>query len=137
MDEVEPFAGIVDVLRELQKKGFSIGVLTSNQAVVANEFFEAHDFPKFDFVVSEKTLFGKDRALRRIIKRFGLEKNQVLYVGDEPRDVSASRKAGVQVLGVTWGLAGVEGFAQKMPDKLVNSPKDLLSTILELAGFEK
>lgn len=135
MDEVEPYKGIVDVLHELKKKGFSIGVLTSNQAVIANEFFNAHKFPKFDFVVSEKTLFGKDRALRRIIKRYGLENNQVLYVGDEPRDVTASHKAGIQVLGVSWGLAGREGFRHHMPDKIVDTPRELQEVIFELAGY--
>jgi len=129
MDAVHPYAGIVEMLYSLQKSGYSIGVLTSNQASLVHEFFLKHSFPVFDFVVSEKTIFGKDKALKRIIKRNGLDKNQILYVGDEPRDVTASRKAGVHVIGVTWGLAGVEGFEKIAPDKLVKSPNELLDTI--------
>lgn len=133
MNKVYPYDGIVEVLRKLQELGFSIGVLTSNQATLVNEFFVNHNFPEFDFVVSEKTIFGKDKALKRIIKRFGLQKDQIVYVGDEPRDVTASRKAGIQVIGVTWGLAGVEGFEKIIPNHLVHSPKELLKTIRNLA----
>lgn len=133
MDDVYPYEGIVDVLHELQKLGFSIGVLTSNQASLVNEFFKKHGFPHFDFVVSEKTIFGKDKALKRIIRRFGLEVDQILYVGDEPRDVAASHKAGVRAIGVSWGLAGAEGLEKAKPDILVNNSHELLQSIKKLA----
>jgi len=133
MDVVDPYDGIVEMLHQLQEIGYSIGVLTSNQTALVQEFFKKHNFPIFDFVVSEKTIFGKDKALKRIIKRYGLEKDQILYVGDEPRDVTASRKAGVHVIGVTWGLAGVEGFEKTAPDKLVKSPKELLNSIKSMS----
>ena len=129
MDVVDPYKGVVEMLNSLQESGYSIGVLTSNQASLVQEFFKKHNFPAFDFVVSEKTIFGKDKALRRIIKRYSLDKDQILYVGDEPRDVTASRKAGVYSIGVTWGLAGFEGFEKIAPDKLVSSPKELLYSI--------
>lgn len=133
MDQVKPYDDIVSVLFELQSRGFSIGVLTSNQAALVQDFFKKHAFPNFDFVVSEKTIFGKDKALKKIIKRFDLDREQVLYVGDEPRDVTASHKAGIQVIGVSWGLAGNEGFEVIVPDKLVHTPKELLKTIVELS----
>jgi phosphoglycolate phosphatase len=129
MDKVYPYEGIVELLTTLRLEGFSIGVLTSNQASLVQEFFKKHSFPNFDFVVSEKTIFGKDKALKKIIRSFALEKQRVLYVGDEPRDVTASHKAGIRVIGVSWGLAGVEGFEVIAPDVLVHTPKELLTTI--------
>ncbi len=134
MDEVLPYEGIVSMLEGLRHSGFSIGVLTSNQAPLVKEFFRKHNFPDFDFVVSEKTLFGKDKALKRILKRHELSREQVIYVGDEPRDVTASHKAGIQVIGVSWGLGGVEGLQPAKPDVLVHSPTELLDTIKNLAA---
>jgi phosphoglycolate phosphatase len=133
IDRVRPYEGIVKVLHELKQSGFSIGVLTSNQAPLVEEFFQVHGFPEFDFVVSEKTIFGKDKALRKILKRFELRRDQVLYIGDEPRDVTASRKAGVMAIGVSWGLAGTEGFMNATPDYIVHTPKELLNTIVGLS----
>ena len=69
MSEVQPYPDIVQTLRELQAEGISIGVLTSNNDELVADFFKAHEFPQFDFVVSEKTLFGKEKALRKIIEK--------------------------------------------------------------------
>ena len=87
MHEVSPHEGIIPMLQDLQNRGISIGVLTSNNAALVQDFFDTNGFPEFDFVVSEKTLFGKEKALRRIMKRHRLKKERVVYVGDEPRAV--------------------------------------------------
>ena len=134
MGEVQPYGGIVEMLRELQKQGVSIGVLTSNDAGLVQDFFTAHKFPTFDFVVSEKTMFGKEKALRRIMKRHSLSPNNVVYVGDEPRDITASNKAGIKVIGVTWGVGGKEAFETTTPDVQVDTVAQLQ---LELMRFKK
>lgn len=133
MGEVEPYDGVVEVLEKLRSDGFSIGVLTSNNAALVKDFFNRHSFPKFDFIVSEKTYFGKEKALKRIMKRFELRKEQVLYIGDEPRDVTACHKAGIQVIAVTWGIGGEESFEKNIPSELVRSPQELLDTIEKLS----
>lgn len=131
MDEVNPYDGVVDVLKNLQNAGVSIGVLTSNNAALVSEFFEKHNFPVFDFIVSEKTLFGKEKALRRIIKRHKLIDHRIIYVGDEPRDITACYKAGIKVIGVTWGVGGREGLESTPPDRLVDTAKQLQAAITE------
>lgn len=133
MDEVKPYPGVVDCIKELQRHGCAVGVLTSNQEGLVRKFFADNQFPDFDFVVSEKTLFGKDKALRKIIRRRGLDAEQVFYVGDEPRDVVACRRIGVKVIGVSWGLAGPDGFGSDKPDHLV-STADQLKTVIMSGG---
>lgn len=135
MDEVQPCPGVVGVLKRLKKDGFALGILTSNQTELVNEFLKVHKFPEFDFVVSEKTLFGKEKALRKILKHYELKNSQVIYVGDEPRDVTASRKAIISVIGVSWGLAGRVGFRKNQPDKLVDSADELYESILSLTNL--
>jgi HAD superfamily hydrolase (TIGR01549 family) len=132
MDQVEPYPGVVEALYTLQERGYSIGVLTSNQLGLVQDFFATHQFPAFDFVVSEKTMFGKEKALHRIMKRHHLQKEQIIYVGDEPRDVSASRKADVKVIGVSWGAGGTEGFELDVPDRIVATVPELLTAIDDL-----
>lgn len=132
MNEVKPYSGIIDALQELKAKGYRLGVLTSNQEHLVREFLETHQYPLFDFIVSEKTLFGKDKALKRIIKKFALDSRGVVYVGDEVRDVAACNKANIDVIAVTWGVAGVGGFAKVTPTRSIDSPTQLVETIAEL-----
>ena len=129
MKEVQPYDGIVEELTAIKKSGYDIGILTSNQEPLVRDFLNDFNFPEFTFLVSEKSIFGKDKALKKIIKKQNLDKDTVVYVGDEPRDVIACRKTGIAVIGVSWGLAGVEGFAKAEPDRLIDQPKNLLKTI--------
>ena len=132
MSEVKPYDGIVEALQELKAQGYRLGVLTSNQEPIVREFLETHQYPLFDFIVSEKTLFGKDKALRKIMKKFALDTRGVVYVGDKPRDIIASRKADIAVIGVSWGLAGVDGLGKTPPDILVHQPSDIVKAVQSL-----
>ncbi|HMT56102.1 MAG TPA: HAD family hydrolase [Candidatus Saccharibacteria bacterium] len=135
MGSVKPYDGIVQVLKDIQQAGMTIGVLTSNDAQLVRDFFDAHGFPHFDFIVSEKTLFGKDKALKRIMKRHGLAREQVLYVGDEPRDIAASHKAGIRVVGVTWGVGGRVGLEPTKADAQVDTPRELKEALFKMNGL--
>lgn len=129
MSEVKPYVGIIDALQELKAKGYRLGVLTSNQEHIVREFLETHQYPLFDFIVSEKTLFGKDKALKRILKNFSLDKQHVVYVGDEMRDVVACRRIDVDVIAVEWGLAGPDGFSKSTPTKIISKTSDLVAAV--------
>lgn len=131
MDEVKPYAGVVEVLNDIQKQGVSIGVLTSNDGALVHDYLIKNNFPIFDFIVSEKTMFGKEKALKKIMKRHSLVRSRVVYVGDEPRDITASNKAGIKVIGVTWGVGGREGLMSSPPDWLVDTPLQLKQVILK------
>lgn len=132
VDEVKAYPGMTNLVESLLKSGYQVGVLSSNRVEFLNDFFANNNFPKLSFVISEKSLFGKDKALKKIMQSQGLNSKEVVYVGDEPRDVEASRKAGIQVIGVSWGLAGHDGFASAPPDKIVDSADQLESVIKQV-----
>lgn len=131
LQEVRPYDGVREMLHDLKNADLTIGVLTSNDGTLVQEFLETHEFPLFDFVVSEKAIFGKDKALKKIMHRHELTPDQVVYVGDEPRDVTASKKAGVYVIGVTWGFGGPESMEATQPDKTVSTVSELKEAIYE------
>jgi len=133
MTEVEPYDGVQQVLKKLKKDGYMVGILTSNQASLVQDFLHTHTFPKLDFIVSERAVFGKDKALSRIMKRYDLSNDQIVYIGDEPRDVVACNKANIQIVGVTWGLGGKEGYELNKPDVVVSDMKDLKPAIDKLS----
>ncbi len=129
MAEVDPYPGVVPMLKRLVADGYPIGVLTSNNAGLVYDFLKAHDFPDFNFVVAEKTIFGKDKALRKIMKRHNLRTDEIVYVGDEPRDVLASKKAGIETIAVTWGVGGVDGLSPSKPRMMVDTAEQLEQAI--------
>jgi phosphoglycolate phosphatase len=55
-------------------------------------------------------------------RKFQIDRNQMLYVGDELRDVQACKKIGVKIAAVTWGFDSAPLLAASKPDLLCHSP---------------
>ena len=119
--------GMREVLLELRRHVDSFGVLTSNAPANVDLFLENHGLrPQFDFISSTSKLTGKAKHLKAIRKTFSLRPEQMLYIGDELRDVKASQKAGIPVAAVTWGFNSRESLAAEKPDYLIDEPADFL-----------
>lgn len=124
--DVRPIAGMPEVLKELHGRGHRIGILTSNSETNVLAFIARHQLPYFHFVRTSSKLFGKSREMRRILKNEGLSPERVLYIGDETRDIEASREAGLRVAAVGWGYNAPEVLAALGPDHLLKHPGELL-----------
>jgi phosphoglycolate phosphatase len=123
MDSVRVFAGLPEVLHTLKGQGRKLGILSSNSRANILACLRANHLEEvFDFVVGYPRLFGKARALRRLLRREGGREEAWLYVGDEVRDVRAARKAGVDVAAVTWGFQEVGILEGHGPTYIVSEP---------------
>lgn len=124
---LKPVKGIKEVLVELKKREFNLGVLTSNLESNVNRFLENNDLTLFDFIYSEGNLFGKDKTMRKMLEDLKLSSEQVIYIGDETRDIDAAKKVGIKVAAVTWGYNSAKALKERNPDHIINRPNELLS----------
>lgn len=119
--------GMSEVLVELRRHVDSFGILTSNATANVDLFLRTHGLrEQFDFISSTSKLTGKAKHLKAIRKTFSLRAEEMLYIGDELRDVKASQKAGIPVAAVTWGFNSRESLAAESPDYLFHQPEDFL-----------
>ena len=119
--------GMGEVLVELRKHVHSFGILTSNATANVDLFLKTHGIrEQFDFISSTSKLTGKSKHLKAIRKTFSLCPGQMLYIGDELRDVKASQKAGIPIAAVTWGFNSRQSLAAAAPDFLFDHPADFL-----------
>jgi phosphoglycolate phosphatase len=130
MDLVNPIAGVPEVLSSIHERGEKMGILTSNSEANVASFLKRHDLPYFYFIRTSSKLFGKAGEMNRLIRSEKLVPSEVLYVGDETRDIEAARESGLRMAAVTWGYNSESALAALNPDYLLASPKDLLSLIL-------
>jgi len=122
--------GIDEVLKELRPRVQSFGVLTSNAPANVDLFLRAHGLRElFDFISSTSKLTGKAKHIKAIRKTFSLKESEMLYVGDEIRDVVASKKAHIPVAAVTWGFNSPEALAEHHPQHLINQVGELLDLV--------
>jgi phosphoglycolate phosphatase-like HAD superfamily hydrolase len=120
-------AGMPEVIVEMRRHARSFGILTSNATSNVDLFLRTHGLrDAFDFISSTSKLTGKAKHLKAIRKTFSLRPEEMLYIGDELRDVKASQKAGIPVAAVTWGFNSRESLAAHSPDYLFDHPTDFL-----------
>ncbi len=115
------------VLAELVARGHRLGILSSNGEAAIRSCLRANSVEDhFAFVIGYPKLFGKSKALRRILKQERIDRGQVLYVGDEMRDVEAAKKAKVAVAAVSWGFHAEALLRSGGPDAMLVEPRELI-----------
>ena len=127
MEDPNPIKGMIPILKELKKKSYKLGILTSNSEKNVKRFLGIHDIDFFDFIDSA-SLFGKQRHMRRLRWRYRIKKDDFYYFGDETRDVVASRKAGVKCISVIWGY-NTKKILKEYNEHIAEKPKDILKLI--------
>jgi len=132
MKAVEAFSVIPELLLALKKKDYSLGIVTSNSRKNVDIFLKSNNITSFDFIISNAGLFGKSLVLRKFLKQRHMPNEQVIYIGDEVRDIEAARKANIQVIAVSWGINSVERLKLAEPDFLVQNTDEILKVLVEL-----
>ncbi|MGI0047253.1 MAG: HAD-IA family hydrolase [Nitrosotalea sp.] len=124
---------IKDTLEKLKKSGCILGILTTNSRENVMEFLKNNDLQLFDFVYTGRAVYGKSRLLKKLMKEKTIPHDDPIYVGDEIRDVEAAKKAGIRVIGVSWGYNTKAALEKASPDYIVEKPEDLQAVILNNA----
>lgn len=116
----------------LNKDGFTLGIVTSNSKTNVESFLETNGINFIDFVHGDVGIFGKARKLQAVIKNSGYTIDEVIYIGDEVRDIEAAKIIGIKVIAVTWGFNNKEALEKKSPDYIVSKPNQITDIAREL-----
>jgi phosphoglycolate phosphatase len=130
IEGVKLIEGMHDVLHELHRRGVQLGILSSNDQKNIETFLRNHDIHVFDFTYSARTIWGKHHSLKKLMRRHHFDAADVLYIGDESRDIVSARHSRTTSVAVAWGCNSREHLAEESPDHLLTDPRELL----ELCG---
>ena len=126
---IRTFPNIQQVLLKIKQKDLQLGILSSNSKANIEKLLRAKSMMVFDFIHSESNLLAKGQALKSLLKKYRLKNNEVVYIGDEVRDIEAAKENGVQVISVIWGFNKKEILKKSKPEYLIEKPQDILKII--------
>ena len=126
---VKPIDGISQEIHTLKKKSYSLGLITSNNKDIVLSFLKENNLDIFDYIYTGTSVFGKARAMQKFLEKYSLINDQVIYIGDEIRDIEATQKVKIPIIAVTWGYNSHKGLAKYNPDYLVDKPENLHEVI--------
>ena len=120
------FDGIKEVVDILNNEDFNLVVVSSNSEETIKEILQRNDVHVFTNIFSSKNLFGKHITINNYIKKNNLKREDIIYVGDELRDIDSCKKSGVKIISVSWGFDSPELLMNNKPDYLVNTPGEIV-----------
>jgi HAD superfamily hydrolase (TIGR01549 family) len=125
-------AGTKTLLKDLKKEGYKIGIMSYNSKANIAKFLLNEKIDFIDFIETEKSMFGKHKMMNRFLKAKKLSPSNVIYIGDEIRDIKAMRKVEVPIISTAWGISEKEKLEAYNPDLVVEKPKEVIQKIKEL-----
>ena len=123
---------IIDVIKELKKRGYKIILGTSKPIEFAERILKQMDCLKyFDFIgaaESDTKRATKEEVLAWVIEEYRIndEKNQAIMIGDRMYDILGAHAVGIETIGVLWGYGSKEELKKYGAKEIIKSPKDLL-----------
>ncbi|KEF38529.1 haloacid dehalogenase superfamily enzyme, subfamily IA [Schinkia azotoformans MEV2011] len=126
---IKPYDGIKEMLNDVEKKGCKIAIISSNSRENILYFLKHYQIKNIKEVLCSSKIHGKDRLIIRFLREKQLKSSEVVYVGDEHRDVVACKKTGVQMIWVGWGYDAEEVVDPLKPDYKVYTPAEILKVI--------
>jgi phosphoglycolate phosphatase len=129
LHELRLFDGIKDMLHQLDDKGYQTSIISSNSRDNILSFLKRNNITSIDNVLCSSSILGKDKLLNRYLREHNLTPSEVIYVGDEQRDILACQKTGVKIIWVGWGYDSIEVIEKEKPDYRVSAPSEILDLI--------
>ena len=129
-NKTKPYKGIPELLNELKKKGYRMGIL-SNKPDDATQSVVQHYFEPglFDSVIGRKPEYPKkpapDGALK-VMRDLGLSPEEVFYLGDTSTDMQTAVGAGFFPAGALWGFRGAEELIEHGARAIFKNPADII-----------
>lgn len=134
--ELQWIDGIDDEIKKLKKMGFKLAIISSNSAANIKRFLKDKGLDVFDEIYSSKGLFDKHISINKLIRKLRIKKNEVVYIGDEYRDIRACKRSKIKIISVTWGFDSKELLARGNPDYIAHTPQELTDIILQISKMD-
>jgi phosphoglycolate phosphatase len=130
INDVPIFDGIVDAINQLKAEDHTIYIMSSNSTKNIRKFLKHHGlYDDFKRIYGGIGIFGKTKALKKVMRDNKLSSKNTFYIGDEVRDVHAAHKAKVSSVAVSWGYNGVQLLSSEKPTAIAKVPADLVKIL--------
>lgn len=133
-DKTHPYDGIEKLLENLAFSGIPCAVLSNKSDSAVKVLCDIHFKDKFSHVQGEIAGLGKKPCpdgFLVIFDRFGVKKENVLYIGDSEVDVESAENVGIDMIAVDWGFRSAETLKATGAKRIAHSVSELEKMIME------
>ncbi|HEX8317090.1 MAG TPA: HAD-IA family hydrolase [Longimicrobium sp.] len=130
---LRPFPGAVEVVAELDRRGYALAIVTSKHRRAAMRGMELCGLVShFDAIITPEDVTHPKphpEPVLAALERLGVDAGEALFVGDSPHDVAAGKAAGTRTAAALWGPFPREALEQSGPDAFLHAQADVLAML--------
>lgn len=126
------FEGVTDLLAQIAQRNLAWGIVTNKAARFTLPLIPLLGLQKAQCIISgDTTAHAKPHPapLLEAARRLNVSPQDCCYLGDDLRDIQASRAAGMHSIAAAWGYCGQTEPQQWQADLLLHRPDQLFNFI--------
>ena len=128
-DHTGPYPGIMEMLRELARQGYALGVVSNKPDFAVQELIPEYFPDIFASVSGEREGVAKKPApdlILEAMKNLKADGSEAIYVGDSEVDLEAAANAGIPCINVAWGFKGRKFLEEQNAGTIIETPSEIL-----------
>ncbi len=128
--KTRPYPGIIKLLDELKRRGIVLGIFSNKSHPVTLQVVDkTMGLSQFAAVLGSDAGFPRKPepdGANEVIRRMGLPKSDILYIGDTIMDHETATRAGLDDITVTWGFRSRKQLEEQGVTWFVENPDEIL-----------
>lgn len=132
-DKTQAYEGIYELLHELKKLNFKIGVLSNKPheftILYVNKLFKEFNIQEIHGQKDDIPKKPSPDAAINIAKSFNINCKDTYFVGDTMVDMQTAKNANMKAIGVLWGFREETELRENGADFIVKTPLDILKIV--------
>ena len=127
-DKTGPYKGILELMEELRKQGYVMGIVSNKIDSAVKELNSMYFADYIQVAIGEKEGVQRKPAPDTVfaaLQELGMEKETAIYIGDSEVDLATARNAGIPCISVLWGFREREFLEECGADMFAETPKDI------------
>ena len=130
--KTRPYDGILDLLANLKKQGFLMGIVSNKNDAAVKELAKYYFADYVETAIGEREGIQKKPApdsVYEVMRLLGVGREQTVYVGDSEVDRATAINAGVDCISVTWGFREEKVLWELKPEYLIHKPEEIIRIV--------
>ena len=136
-DHTAPYAGIMELLAELKKKGIPTAVVSNKSDAAVKELCRETFGDLVPLAIGESERVKKKPAPDTVIEAaagIGVPLKDCVYVGDSEVDLATAENAGIPCISVSWGFRDKELLESLGAKTLLDTVSELRDCLLDMVA---
>lgn len=130
-----PINGALDIVQRIREAGLKTAILTNNGRPALDKILQQIPLTDYFDIILTRHESPKPKpfpdGLWKVASELGVERNEIVYVGDALIDATAAQRAGIKFWGVTTGETSSEILHEAGASNVFTSLSGILNATLE------